>query len=260
MPEHVQTEIADGIGILIVNRPDALNALDGPTLRHLDTAFDQLNRDKDIRVIVLAGAGGKAFVAGGDIRDLNSRQGLAHYQELAEDLHGCFSRIEASDKPTIAAIDGWALGGGVELLLCTDMRIAGASATFGLPEINLGLFPGAGGTQRLIREIAPCRARELMFTGNRIDADEALALGLVNSVVDAGSALDAAKALAATVASKSPLVLKLMKRTLRHGLSMPLPAALAHEQAMIGLVLDSDDAHEGCGAFIEKRQPEFQGR
>lgn len=260
MPEHVQTEIADGIGILTINRPDALNALDGPTLSQLETAFDRLSRDKNVRVIILAGAGDKAFVAGGDIRDLNSRLGLAHYQELAEGLHGCFSRIEASDKPTISAIDGWALGGGVELLLCTDMRIAGASAVFGLPEINLGLFPGAGGTQRLIREIAPCRARELMFTGNRIDADAALALGLVNSVVDAGSALNAAKVLAATVASKSPLVLKLMKRTLRHGLSMPLPAALAHEQAMIGLVLDSDDAHEGCGAFIEKRQPEFQGR
>ncbi len=260
MPEHVQTEITDGSGILTINRPDALNALDGPTLKQLDAAFDRLNRDTDVRVIVLAGAGDRAFVAGGDIRDLNSRRGLAHYQELAEDLHGCFARIEASDKPTISAIDGWALGGGVELLLCTDMRIAGASATFGLPEINLGLFPGAGGTQRLIREIAPCRARELMFTGNRIDADTALSLGLVNSVVENGSVLDAAKAMAATVASKSPLVLKLMKRTLRHGVSMPQPAALAYEQAMIGLVLDSDDAHEGCGAFIEKRQPEFQGR
>lgn len=260
MSEQVQTETSDGVGILTINRPDALNALDGPTLKELDAAFDRLHRDGDVRVIVLAGAGDKAFVAGGDIRDLSSRQGLAHYQELAEDLHGCFSRIEASDKPTISAVDGWALGGGVELILCTDMRIAGASAIFGLPEINLGLFPGAGGTQRLIREIAPCRARELMFTGNRIDADTALALGLVNSVVESGFALGAARAKAVTVASKSPLVLKLMKRTLRHGVSMPLPAALAYEQAMIGLVLDSDDAHEGCGAFIEKRQPEFQGR
>jgi enoyl-CoA hydratase len=216
-------------------------------------------QDPNVRVIVFTGAGDRAFVAGGDIADLNSRQGLPHYLELGERLHTVFRHIEMLDKPTISAVNGWALGGGTELLLCTDMRVAADTAKFGLPEITLGLFPGAGGTQRLTRQIPLCKAKELMFTGDRIGADDAERLGLINKVVPAGELMTTVMALADQIAAKSPLILKLLKRTLADGDEMPLRAALRHEQAMIGLVLDSSDAHEGCSAFVEKRKAQFKG-
>jgi enoyl-CoA hydratase len=258
--DRILTEVADGIGILTINRPSVLNALDIPTLLGLETAFGALEADAGVRVIILTGAGEKAFVAGGDIADLKSRQGLRHYQEFAEVVHRVFRRIEACDKATIAAVNGYALGGGTELILATDIRILADTARLGLPEITLGLFPGAGGTQRMIRQVPLCRAKEIMFTGEHISAAEAVAIGLANHVVPRTEVLSAAKALAAKIAAKSPLVLKLLKRTLRHGSEMPLSAALAYEQAMIGLVLDTKDSKEGCGAFLEKRPPRFTGR
>jgi len=245
-------------GLITINRPGQMNALDMATLDALEARVDQAMADSEARVLVFTGAG-RAFVAGGDIADLNSRRGLAHYQEFAERIHGVLRRIETLDKPTIGAINGWALGGGTELLLCLDIRIAARSAKLGLPEITLGIFPGAGGTQRLLRQIAPCKARELMFTGSRISAEEALGLGLLNAVVDDEALLDQALAMAETIGAKSPLTLKLLKRTLLHGGDMTLAAALQYEQAMIGLSLDSDDAHEGCSAFLEKRPPDFKG-
>lgn len=259
MSNHIMISVADKVALLTINRPQTLNALDMATLAELDDAVGKVAQDPEVRVIVFTGAGDRAFVAGGDIADLDSRQGLPHYLELGERLHSVFRRIETLDKPTIAAVNGWALGGGTELLLCTDIRLAAASAKFGLPEINLGLFPGAGGTQRLIRQISPCQAKELMFTGNRIEASEAVRLGLINRVVADSDLLAEAMKLAANIANRSPLVLKLLKRTLSDGADMPLPAALRHEQAMIGLVLDSADAHEGCRAFLEKRKAEFKG-
>jgi len=199
-------------------------------------------------------------MAGGDLADLNSRQGLAHYQEFAEDIHRVFRRFETSDKPTIAAVNGWALGGGTELLLCLDLRLLADTAMIGLTEINLGLFPGAGGTQRIIRQISPCLAKEMMFTGGRIDAAEAKRIGLANRVVPKDQLMAETLKLAEEIAGKSSLVLKLLKRTLRDGADMPLANALAHEQAMVSLVLDTRDAHEGVGAFLEKRQAHFTGQ
>jgi enoyl-CoA hydratase len=249
----------EAVSILTINRPDTLNALDTATLNEFADAFRAAESDPDCSVIVITGAGERSFVAGGDIADLNKRQGLPHYIELAETLHRTFRMVETSDKPTIAAINGWALGGGTELLLCTDIRIVADSAKLGLPEINLGLFPGAGGTQRLIRQIPLCRAKEMMFTGDTLTPDEAVSLGLANRVVAKADLMSETLALANKIASKSPLVLKLLKRTLLNGQEMPLGAALAHEQAMIGLVLDSRDAHEGCTAFLEKRPAAFTG-
>ncbi len=260
MDERIVETTADHIAVITINRPKVLNALDVATLLELEAVFDRVERNDEVRVIIITGAGDRAFVAGGDIADLNSRNGLAHFREFAEIVHRVFRRIEICDKPTIAAVNGYALGGGNELILATDIRILAENARLGLPEITLGLFPGAGGTQRIIRQVPPCRAKEIMFTGEHISAADAVAIGLANKVVPQKDVLAEARTLAAKIAAKSPLVLKLLKRTLTNGADMPLSAALPYEQSMIGLVLDTNDAHEGCSAFLEKRAPAFAGR
>lgn len=256
--DAVLVEVDGPVGLITVNRPQTLNALDVPTCLALEAALDRLEADAAVRVIVVTGSG-RAFVAGGDIADLNSRQGLAHYREFAEDIHRVFRRFETCDKPTIAAVNGFALGGGTELLLCLDIRILSDKARLGLPEITLGIFPGAGGTQRMIRQVPLCRAKELMFAGEHISASEAVAIGLANRVVPHDDLMAETRALALRIAEKSPLTLKLLKRTLADGADMALPSALRHEQATISLVMDSRDAHEGCSAFLEKRKPRFDG-
>ena len=256
--DPILLETEGAIATLTINRPETLNALDIKTIQAMHAALDQVEKDNAIRVVVFTGAG-RAFIAGGDIADLNSRQGLPHYQEFAEDIHRLFRRIETFDKITIAAVNGFALGGGTELLLALDLRILSDKAKLGLPEITLGLFPGAGGTQRIIRQLPLCRAKEIMFTGDMLTPQEAVEIGLANRVVPHEELMDSTRETALKIASKSPLVLKLLKRTLNDGADMPLAAALRHEQAMIGLVLDSADAHEGCTAFLEKRDAKFTG-
>ncbi|QND44399.1 enoyl-CoA hydratase/isomerase family protein (plasmid) [Rhizobium lusitanum] len=254
----IKLTVEDNVATLTINRPKTLNALNTEVIDAFNIALDQIESDPEIRVVIFTGEG-RAFIAGGDIADLNSRQGLDHYGQFAEDIHRLFRRIEVLDKPTIGAVNGYALGGGTELLLTLDIRLLSSQAMLGLPEINLGLFPGAGGTQRIIRQIPSCCARELMYLGDMISAEEAVRIGLANRVVPHDALLDEARVLAARLADKSPLVLKFLKRTLIDGADMPLSAALRHEQAMIGLVLDSRDAHEGCTAFLEKRPARFTG-
>lgn len=242
------------VATLTLNRPDQLNALSRKMIDALDHALDRIEADEGLRVVVVTGAG-RAFCAGGDIAEMRSVQGLAYYHEMAEPVHTLFRRIELLDRPTIGAINGHALGGGAELMLALDLRLLSDRAQIGLPEIGLGLFPGAGGTQRLIRQVPLCRAKELLFSGEPITASEAVAIGLANRVVMHDALLAKAKALARTLAQRSPLAMRMLKRTIADGADMPLSAALRHEQAMIGLGVESTDARAGFDSFLQRRGP-----
>lgn len=259
-PDLVTTETMGRIGLMRFNNPEELNTLHVPMLLAMEEALTVLEHDTSVRVIVVTGVDDKSFIAGGNIKDLNARRGLQHFTEFSEVVHRVFRRFEVCGKPTIAAVNGWALGGGMEFMLTIDIRLIANEARIGLPEIKLGIFPGGGGSQRLMRQLPLCQAKLLMFTGDFLNAQEAVALGLVNQALPRAQLLDETLKLAQRIAEKSPIALKLLKSSMLHGADMPLPAALAHEAATISLVFDSDDAHEGCAAFIEKRAPAFMGR
>jgi enoyl-CoA hydratase len=246
----------DAVAVVTVDRQDALNALDVATLTDLRDRLRELAGDDDVRAVVLTGAGEKAFVAGADIKYMS---GLDVDEAKAWGAlgHEAGELLETMPKPTLAAINGFALGGGCELALACDIRYAASNAKLGQPEVNLGIIPGWGGTQRLARVCGLGVAKELIFTGRIVDAEEALRIGLVNGVHE--PVLEKAHETAALLASKSPVALRVMKQLANRALGGEHAANLAAEGDSFGEIFSSDDAKEGLTAFVEKREPVFRG-
>jgi len=259
MPDPlVLTEIAGPIAILTINRPDKRNALDGPTRCEFLGALNATRTEAAVRVVVVTGAGDKAFVAGADIGEFEGRTPVDQFRVMT--APSIFDAVETFPKPVVAMINGFALGGGCELALSCDIRIAADTARFGQPEVNLGIIPGGGGTQRLPRLVGTGAAYKLLFTGDLIDAAEAFRIGLVDEVVPAAALRERTMALASTIAGKSPVALQLIKEAVRNSLRTPLDEGLRQERALFGIAFASADKSEGVRAFLEKRKAEFTGR
>jgi enoyl-CoA hydratase len=246
------------VATVTINRPAVLNAMSLETLDELHRAIEALGKDDAVRVIVITGAGEKAFVAGADITEL-ARQSPTSGREHAIRGQQVFDRIEHLGKPVIAALNGYTLGGGCELAMSCTLRVAADTAKLGQPEINLGLIPGYGGSQRLARLVGAGRALELMLTGQQISAQEAHRLGLVNRVVPAADLKDEVRALAALLASKPPIAMRYIIDAVNEGLQMSLAEGLRFEATLFGLVASTEDMREGTRAFLEKRKAEFKG-
>ena len=256
--EFLNLEQEGAVAVVTINRPAVLNALSEAVLREIESAFDALAADAGVRAIVLTGAGEKAFVAGADIKELAAQTPVSG-RETARRGQRLFTKIEQLGKPVIAAINGFALGGGCELALACTFRFAADTARIGLPEITLGILPGYGGSVRLPRLIGKARAMEMILTGKPVTADEAFRSGLVNRVVPAASLVDEAKAFAADLAAKAPIALRYAMQSVERGLEMPVPEALELEATFFGLVASTADMREGTTAFLEKRKPVFKG-
>jgi enoyl-CoA hydratase len=251
-------EKSDGLALITINNPQMLNALTIATFQLLEQMLDDLETDDAVRVVLLTGAGEKAFVAGGDIRYLDSLsvEGARAFALQAQRL---YERIETFPKPVIAVINGYALGGGCELAMACDLRIAAETAKLGQPEVKLGIIPGFAGTQRLARLVGKGRAKELVFTGEMIDAREAWRIGLVNRVVPADRLLAEAKAVAAKMIDKSASAIRIAKDAIENGLEMDFTRAARYEADLFALCFATADAREGLNAFVEKRPPKFIG-
>ncbi len=257
--ETLIVERDGAIATVTLNRPKVLNALNQRTIDELDRAIAELDADVDVRAIVLTGAGEKAFVAGADINELATQSPVSG-RDFARRGQAVFARIEQLGKPVIAAIGGFALGGGCELAMACTFRVAADTAKLGQPEINLGLIPGYGGSQRLSRLVGKDRAMELILTGRQVGAEEALRIGLVTRVVPAAALAQEAKLFAQELASKAPVALRYAKLAVERGLDMPFESACDFEATLFGLVASTEDMREGTRAFLEKRQAEFKGR
>jgi enoyl-CoA hydratase len=254
---NIRVDRDGAVATVTVDRPEAMNALDRPTLEELRDRLQELAGDSEARVVVLTGSGEKAFVAGADIKYMSGLD-RAEAEEWGALGHGCGQLLETMPKPTVAAINGFALGGGCELALACDLRYASSGARLGQPEVNLGIIPGWGGTQRLARACGLGVAKELILTGRLVDADEALRLGLVNAVHD--PVLEKAREVASLLASKSPLALAAAKRAVNHALQGDYIESLEREAAEFSGLFETEDAKEGMTAFAEKREPRFVGR
>jgi enoyl-CoA hydratase/carnithine racemase len=247
------------VAVLVLNRPEALNALSLEMLDDLDEHLDAIERDSNLRAIVIIGGGEKAFTAGADIRHMLNATAL-QARAYAQRGHELTTRIETFPKPVIAAVNGYALGGGCELALACDIRIAADTARFGLPEVNLGILPGWGGTQRLARATTPAFAKELIFTGRQVKAEEARAAGLVNRVVPLAELLDRAVELGELIATKPPWAISAAKEVVNLAMEGDLQGHLRRELDAFALAFTTEDQREGMAAFFEKRAPNFVGR
>ncbi|WP_321365408.1 enoyl-CoA hydratase-related protein [uncultured Desulfuromusa sp.] len=250
--KNLIVSIADQVALVTINRPEAMNALNPATIVELTTTIAALEQRADVHVIILTGAGDKAFVAGGDVALMRTLSPL-QARDVALKAADLFQRIENSPCVVIAAINGYALGGGCELALACDLRLVAEKAQLGQPEINLGIIPGWGGTQRLPRLIGVSRAKELMFTGGRISADQALNLGLVDHVYPAEQLIEEARKLAQTIASKPQTAIRIIKEAVNNGMAMDQEKAIRYEAEMFGMCFTTADQKEGMDAFFEKR-------
>lgn len=255
--QHLTLAVQDRIATLTVNRPDKLNALNAATIGELGAAIDELQERDDVSAVILTGAG-RAFIAGADISELSGKTALEG-QRLARRGQEIFRRFETSRKPTIAAVNGFALGGGCELAMSCHIRIASEVAKFGQPEVKLGLIPGYGGTQRLPRLVGRGRALQLLLTGEMIDAQEAYRIGLVNRVVPADQLVAAATGMIQQMLMNAPLGIASCLDLVDCGLEMPLDDALVLEATQFGVLISTSDTSEGTRAFLEKRPPRFTG-
>ena len=256
--ETVRLEVRGRVALITINRPDKRNALDGQVRCAFLGAIDAANRDRKVRAMIVTGAGDKAFVAGADIGEFEGRSPTDQHRVMK--ASSIFEALERSPKPVIAAVNGYCLGGGMELALACDIRLASSAARFGQPEVNLGIIPGGGGTQRLPRIVGLGAALRMILSGEMIDAVEALRLGLVEEVIAPNDLLPRATALAETIASKSPVAVGAAKEATRAALGLPLEDGLKLETALFALCFASEDKAEGVRAFLEKRPPDFAGR
>jgi enoyl-CoA hydratase len=252
----VERQAEQRTALVRFNRPKQLNALNGAVMDALCVALEGLDRDEGVRAIVVTG-NERAFAAGADIGEMADATPI---EMLLTNRIGQWDRIRRITKPVIAAVNGWALGGGCELAMTLDLIVAGEGAKFGQPEISIGVIPGAGGTQRLTRAVGKARAMAMILTGEPITAREALDAGLVARVTEDELCVEDALALAATIATKSPLALRLAKEAVNAAYEMSLTDALAHERRLFYLLFSSEDQKEGMAAFLEKREPDFTGR
>ena len=257
--KYIIYEKSDGIATITLNRPEALNALSKEVVEEILRAIEDVRTDEKTRVVVLTGAGEKAFSAGADIKAMAGMTALKA-RELSSMGEKLCVTLENLEKPVIAAINGYALGGGMEVAMACDLRIASENARMGQTEINIGLIPGWGGTQRLTRLVGITKAKELVFTGRMIDAKTAEQIGLLNMAVPADKFREVVHQLAVDLASKAPVALKVAKALITKGADMSLSAALELEREGFGVVGSTDDLKEGTSAFAEKRKPEFKGK
>jgi enoyl-CoA hydratase len=257
--ENLLIERDGATAIVTINRPNVLNALNTQTLDELRRAILELKQDEGVRVVILTGAGGKSFVAGADINELAVQTPTGGREHALAGQH-VLDLIENMGKPVIAAINGYALGGGCELAMACTLRLAADTAKLGQPEIALGLIPGYAGTQRLPRLVGRGKAMEMILTGAPIAADEALRIGLVNRVVPAEGLMTEARALAAQLAKNAPIAMRYIVNAVNKGAEIPFAEACQYEATLFGLVASTEDMKEGTTAFLEKRKPSFKGR
>ena len=255
--QFLKSKIEEQIAVVTLDNPP-VNILTSKVMQEIDGLFETLEKDKSVKVIVLTAAGTNAFIAGADIKEIAQIQSSEQAMQLAQKGHAVLNRIEKSRKVTIAAIHGICVGGGNELVMAFHLRMASERAKFGQPEINLGIIPGFGGTQRLVRLVGLAKARELILTGDMISAQEALRIGLVNRVVPDGELVKQTLGLAKKIATKSGVAIESAERAMRKALVVTAEEGFAYEAEMFGHVAKSQDMKEGVKAFLEKRQPKFQ--